>query len=329
MPLALRRSIGAERSLRDVGLEAVLVRERQRQREVLRDQIDGEERRERARRGVGAVDAREREARAQDARVAGRGGQKLVEHRRVDPFPNRDRAGLRDRRHRRAGDQVVAELRGLAGAVPADEHHERAERLEERPGALERLLGPADHDGQRRLRGAARTAAHRRVEDVQPRTLRGEPARERGWARRHVDEERPGTGARPHSSCAEHHVLDRSRRREREQHDVRRAGSLGRRVRTLRAERLDTRRVEIAADDLVPRGDEVPRHGEAHRAEADHRDPVHGSSGARCRRLPAGHVGGRSMRRRPRSRARRHVEHRGPGPRTSGGGSARCGRPCA
>ena len=51
--------------------------------------------------------------------------------------------------------------------------------------------------------------------------------------------------------------------------------------------------------------------------------------GARCRRRRAARAGGRPMRRRPRSRSRRHGVHRRRAPRTSGGASAPCGRPCA
>ena len=89
--------------------------------------------------GMRGVHAGEREARAQHAGVAGRRGEELVERAGVDPLAHGDRTGLRERRHRRAGDEVVAELRRLAGAVAADADDEpRRAIVEERLRAARR-----------------------------------------------------------------------------------------------------------------------------------------------------------------------------------------------
>ena len=122
--------------------------------------------------------------------------------RRVDPLARRDRAGLGDRRHRHARDQVVAELRRLAGAGAADVHAGARAPRSTGCGAGEVLGAPADHDRQRRRLGAARPAADRRVQRRAPNALR-QPPRECGRPRRHVHEEdaraaaRPGDFARP------------------------------------------------------------------------------------------------------------------------------------
>ena len=276
------------------------------------------------------VDAGKRKARAQDTRVAGRGGEELVERPRVEPLPDGDRAGLRDGGHRRAGDEVVAELRRLAGAVTAHEHDQPAERLEERPGALERVLPAADHDRQRRVRRAARPTADRRVEDVQLRALGREPSRERRRARRHVDEERPRPGSRPDAVLAQHHVLDRVRRRQRQQDGVRRRSRLAGGLGGSRAERFDVRRGR--GRNRRRRGPRrrgvVPSEGPSSRG----RSPRRGSSP-----LPELAAERAEPRVRPAGRRDDDPDHelvgravrRGSEPRTSGGASERCGRPCA
>ena len=159
----------------------------------------------------------------------------------------------------------------LAGAVSADEDDEPAEDVEERPGALEDPLLAADHDRQRRVHRAAWPAADRRVEHVELGTLCGEPPGERGRARRHVDEERPGVRLGAHALGAEHGLLDGLWRGEREEHRV----DLCEGHRLLDAEGLAPGGVEIARDHVVPCLDQVPRHRQAHRPETDHGD-AHG-----------------------------------------------------
>ena len=217
-----------------------------------------------------------REARPQHARIAGRGGQERIEHAGIEPLARRDRARLGDRGHGRARDEVVAELRGLPGAVAADEDDEPAERVEERERAAEGHHATPDHDRERRILGPARAAAHGRVEDVELAALGRKPARKLGRAGRHVDEERPGSCGAPHAPLPEDDLLDRGWRRQRHEDDVGLRGGVGGRLRDGRPERLGAQRIDVAGDDVVAGRDEVACHRPAHRAEADHCDPRHG-----------------------------------------------------
>jgi hypothetical protein len=78
----------------------------------------------------------------------------VVERARVETLRRRQGARLGDRRHRHARDQVVAELRGLARAGPADVFW-AAERSKQRLGPGEVRRPAADHDRQGRGLGAA------------------------------------------------------------------------------------------------------------------------------------------------------------------------------
>ena len=131
----------ASSAARATAASTACARRAERQPEVLRDQVEREERREVPRRRVRVVDA----AGAGTA-SAGRASRRSTPStaRRARPArcpPVGDRARLGDRRHGRAGDQVVAELRGLTGAVTAHEDGQPAQRLEERSRSREGPLG--------------------------------------------------------------------------------------------------------------------------------------------------------------------------------------------
>ena len=158
---------------------------------------------------------------AQDARVGGGHRQDLVERGRVDPLRSGDRAGFRDSNHRRTGDEVVAQLRGLSGAgcpdtydqLSADVTEEASPHARRRPPVL-----PPSPTASARLRRAARRIPAHQARRCRGSELAGQPARKRRRARRHVDE-------RPHAAFRDRpgHVLDsplptaatRSRRRRR------------------------------------------------------------------------------------------------------------------
>ena len=78
--------------------------------------------------------------RDRDTRVAGRGGEELIERSRVEPLRDGDRAGLRDSGHGGAGDEVVAELRRLACAIAVREGLD--------PGTLYELLTASTGDSR-------------------------------------------------------------------------------------------------------------------------------------------------------------------------------------
>ena len=94
-------------------------------------------------------------------------------------------------RDRDRDDDLVAGLDDLPRAVLADVDDRLAEHLEQRPGAVEVGLLPADHDRQRALARADVAAADRGVERADAalgRRLRDRD-RHRGVDRAHVDEQ--------------------------------------------------------------------------------------------------------------------------------------------
>ena len=75
--------------------------------------------------------------------------------------------------------------------------------------------------------------------------------------------------ATPEPGEAARHRLDRLRRRQRRDRD------LGGSAPSAPPSASHPRRVEVVTHHLVPRGDQVPRHRQAHRPEAVERDPRH------------------------------------------------------
>ena len=223
-----------------------------------------------------------REAGAQDARVAHRAGQEPIEDGGVDALPFGDRAGLGDRDHRRSRDQVVAELRGLAGPGGPDVNDEAAERREQRPVRREGIAASSDHDGERAGFGRTRPAADRRVErvDAEPAQLSPSFRASVGGPVDMSTTENPG-GLPPGGR----RIRGRPPRRPRATAGRRAtshlsAASAG--VAATGAPRSAARDgIDVDGDQLVPGRDEVPGHRQSHRPEPDERDPRHGLDGAR------------------------------------------------
>ena len=186
-----------------------------------------------------------REARAKHAGVAGRSGEELVQRCRVELLANRDRAGLRERRHCGAGDEVVAELRRLAGAVPADVDDEAPSNVEQRLRPRKGLRSPPTMIVSVAVLGSARPAAHGRIEDIEPSRV---AARRRASAGGLVDRSRRSDPcrARPRRLSPEYDVLHRAGDGSDEQHaSACAAASAGSPRRC--AERLDAPAVEVTA----------------------------------------------------------------------------------
>jgi hypothetical protein len=100
---------------------------------------------------------------------------------------------------------LVGHLGGLAVAVAADQGDVLAHQVEQRLDGLERLLGAADHDGQRGRLGAHFAARHRRVEVVAAALVDpgGEFLGRDRRDRAHVDDDLAGGQAGGHAVLAE------------------------------------------------------------------------------------------------------------------------------
>jgi hypothetical protein len=92
----------------------------------------------------------------QDARIGEAAHQGLPHPRRVGPCLAGEDQRLGHRLDIQRHDDLVGDLRDLTGPVAADEGDVLAHRLEQRQGALEGRLRPADHDGER---GVARATS--------------------------------------------------------------------------------------------------------------------------------------------------------------------------
>ena len=186
-----------------------------------------------------------------------------------------------------AEDQVHHQLGRLAGPDRADMPGPLgvAEDLQQGSCPAHRLVGPADHHGQRALGRRADRPRHRGVHEPDAPLLqrRGHLPGRSGPGGRHVDQEVPRPEAAREAVPAEHHLLQRPAVG---QHGDRHLGpgpGLGRRSRHLgpAGQRLGVRPGPRPDDQLVPSIGKAPRHGGAHPTEPEKRDAGHAVSGLR------------------------------------------------
>jgi hypothetical protein len=135
-------------------------------------------------------------------------GHHLVEHIEIDAFFGRKRSRFRHCEHLRGIDQLVAELHDLTHARSTHVHDERRKGLEGRPNRGEYVARSTDHDRQRALLGADRSARQRCVEvggsgGVHPRVL---GALHLGIDRRRVDDDLARPQSRRRRVEHRHHV---------------------------------------------------------------------------------------------------------------------------
>ena len=100
--------------------------------------------------------------------VAGGVGEDQQQLLHVDPGADRHGGRLGRRRHLRRVDHLVAQLDDLAHARAADVHHQPGEGIDRRLHVGQRVGVAADHQRQRPLLRAGRTARERRVEVARP-----------------------------------------------------------------------------------------------------------------------------------------------------------------
>jgi hypothetical protein len=198
----------------------------------------------------------------------------VAQFERLDPGldPHRHDLGQRHANHRAGA--VVHQLGDRAGADRADIARLVAHRVEHAFVAVELLLVAADPDRHLAAGGAARPAAHRRIEHVE--VLFGEGgvdlAHDGHRIGRHVEERGIGPHPLDQPVGAERHPLDIGRNGERGEHHFAGLGDLARRIgpdRPFRQKRLGRGAVEVVDGELVAGLLQIGRHALAHHAKPD------------------------------------------------------------
>src|SRR5438093_6625595 len=145
-------------------------------------------------------------------RGAGAARDDLASALEIDPLGFRKDERLRDAEIVDGDGDLVRELAGLTRAVIADMDDRLAKSLEERRGALQVGLVPADHDREPRFDRTDLAARYRRVKRSEWRPVRGralrEVARRRGADGAHVDRQQSIVGATRDAVLSGHDGLD-------------------------------------------------------------------------------------------------------------------------
>ena len=263
----LRFPEGGQRRLGHRRRHGPLVRQRVRERQVLDEQVEREERPVLVRGRVLRIDAGKREAVSQHARVARGHRDRVEEHLRVEPLLDRER-----RRPPRVPPSHSRRGGCCRASAPGRRRGLRRGRLCPRSrgarNAVEHLRRPADHDRQRSRLGPDRAAADRCVEHVNAhrRRFRGDAGPE--WASSSTSRSRPCQAGAPASrpSSASTAASTAADARERRDRNRRLRHRLGRGRGGLTPSAATRAGIEVACDELSrPAATSLPADWQSHR----------------------------------------------------------------